>query len=367
MKRGDEDLRTRQKKGWIWGVIAALIIISIPGIYQFIKTLVTPDIEEVRATIESYLYEKYGEEFVVEDIGTRVYKDEEEYVARIYPKSIIGTKKEWDSYYYGSASVDRLPFGKLAEPGDDYSYITRNMDMEEYLLPEIKKTFGERVLINVDVAHMVTGDGSWWAGYKSKSLVEMRERIKSNPEKNRIELELYIYIFDRIEDEAEKEERRQQIFDFVQYLKGEGLFEYLELGVIFIDERVLAPSYREYRDKIYSIEEETEVEGEIVYLPPEDFRREMSEVLQKEVEQMSEEEILERIDRVKKRELSHEGIRKYNTHYMSWIISKGMMEVNRKSFFDRVKRNQQLEKYYYNNINDISLSTFSDYIYIKNF
>lgn len=56
----------------------------------------------------------------------------------------------------------------------------------------------------------------------------------------------YIYIFDRIENEKEKEERREQIFDFVQYLKEEGLFRYLEMGVIFIDEQVLAPSYHKY-------------------------------------------------------------------------------------------------------------------------
>src|SRR5690554_1168905 len=107
-----KDLRTRQKKGWIWGVIAALIIISIPGIYQFIKTLVTPDIEEVHRIMEEHLLERYGEEFVVGDIGTRMFRDTEYYQARIYPKSIIGTNKAGDTYYYAEVNVDKLKIGR---------------------------------------------------------------------------------------------------------------------------------------------------------------------------------------------------------------------------------------------------------------
>ncbi|MTI59480.1 MAG: hypothetical protein FH762_05735 [Firmicutes bacterium] len=284
----------------------------------------------------------------------------------IYPKSIIGTNKEGDSYYYASASVNKLTLGRLDEPGDSYSYVARNMDVEKYLLPYTKQTFGERVVLKVDVEHKITGDGSWWAGYKSVSLAEMTKDIAEDPERNRIELELYIYIFDRIDSEREKEERRKQIFDYVQYLKEEGLFNYLELGVIFIDERVLAPSYWEYARDIYPANlVEEEVEGETVYLPPRDLRKEMSEVLQREINEMSEEELLVRMGKIRKSELGYNGIREYNTQYMEWIISLDMMKVNRKNFFEKKKKQNELDKYYYDNLSKIDLSFFSDYIYVE--
>ena len=204
-----------------------------------------PSEEQVRKKMEQHLYEKYGEEFVVDRIGKRSANKQEFYEGRIYPKSIIGTEREDDSYYYGSASIDINSFGRLdKEAGDSYSFINRNDDVEKYLLPKVKELFGERIRLKVDVKHEVTGDGSWWAGYKSSSLQEMREDIEKEPDRTRIVLTLYLYIFDRIDNEREKEERRKQIFEFIQYLKVEGLFEYLEMGVIFIDERVLAPSYK---------------------------------------------------------------------------------------------------------------------------
>ena len=251
------------------------------------------EVENVRAKIKNHLYEKYGEEFVVDRIGTRSSRGQEFYQARIYPKSILGTEKEADSYYYASASVDKLSFGRLGGVGDSYSYITRNIDMEKYLLPQVKETFGERTLVKVNVEHKVTGDGSWWAGYKSKSLEEMKREVKKDPEHNRIELDLDVYIFDKIEDKAEKEEKRQQIFEFVQYLKDEGLFEYLEMRVVIVDERTLAPSYNDFEwDIRYADKVKKEIEGETVRMPPMDLREKMSKQLQEEVNKMSEEELL---------------------------------------------------------------------------
>ncbi|QTL98672.1 hypothetical protein GM661_12210 [Iocasia frigidifontis] len=315
--------------------------------------------EAVRAKIKDYLYQKYGEEFVVDRIGTRSDRSGSFYQARIYPKSIIGTNREGDSYYYASASVNKLTLGRLDEPGDSYSYVARNMDVEKYLLPYTKQTFGERVVLKVDVAHKVTGDGSWWAGYKSVSLAEMRKDIAEDPERNRIELELYVYIFDRIDSEREKEERRKQIFDYVQYLKEEGLFKYLELGVIFIDERVLASGYWEYARDIYPANlVEKEVEGETVYLPPRDLREEMSEVLQEEIDGMSEDELLVRMGRIRKSELSYDGIREYNGQYNCWIYSIGMLEL----YYDITEEDRERD---YTTLKDIQYTKYKKYIFIN--
>ena len=325
-----------------------------------------PDIEDVRAKIEKALYEKYGEEFVVDRIGIRTSQNQKFYQARIYPKSIIGTTKEYDDYYYASASVDKLSFGKLGEVGDSYSYVSRNIEMEKYLLPHVIKVFGDRVLLKVDVAHKVTGDGSWWAGYKSASLEEMNKKIESNPEKNRMELELNIYIFDRIEDKEEKEKRREEIFKYVQYLKEEGLFDFLELGVIFIDERVLAPSYQDYSNKVYFSDEVAEfVDGETVYLPPMDLRKEMTIVLEKEIAKMKEKELLSNMSKIKKSDLTYKKIVRYNEQYLVWICSLKMLRSSHQIMYENYKSQGKLEFYYYKNIGNILFGKNKKYVYLK--
>ena len=307
-------------------IIGVLIFLIVPVLIRQIN-ISGDNTEKVSAKIEKYLYEKYGEEFVVDRIGLRSSMGEEFYQARIYPKSIIGTNKQWDDYYYASASANKYSFGRLGGVGDSYSYVYRNMDVENYLLPEARKTFGERILLKVDVAHKVTGDGSWWAGYKSSSLEEMRKDMEEEPDRTRIELDLQLYIFDRIENEAEKEMRRKQIFDYIQYLKEESLYDYLEMGVIFIDERVLAPSYDDFSLEIYVTDKVREVvEGEAVYMPPMELRKRMSRVLKQEVDQMSEEELLESMRMIRKDELS--DLPGYNAQNATYIYSFGMLKEN---------------------------------------
>ncbi|OCL25321.1 hypothetical protein U472_13265 [Orenia metallireducens] len=341
-------------------LITAVVIFLVPIIAGYLMSVFSKhNVEDVRAKIEDYLYNKYGEEFVVDRIGTRTSSGQKYYEARIYPKSIIGTNKAGDSYYYASASTDKLSFGRLGGVGDSYSYVNRNMDMEEYLLPEVKKTFGERVLLKVDVKHEVTTDGSWWAGYKSASLEQMDNKIKNDPEHNRMLLELYIYIFDRIDNKTEKEERRQEIFEYVQYLKKEGLFKYLELGVIFIDERVLAPSYREFDREIFLSDKVAEVvEGERVYLPPIELRRRMSKELQKEIDKMSEEQILNSMYRIRKGGLK--DLNKYNMQYIALVYSLGMLEERYSSSIT-----EEDKKNHYDSLKNIILEKPYNYIYIN--
>ena len=121
--------------------------------------------------------------------------------------------------------------------------------------------------------------------------------------------------------------RRKQIFDYIQYLKEERLFEYLEMGVIFIDERVLAPSYDDFSLEIYVTDKvREEIEGEAVYMPPMELRKRMSSVLKQEVDQMSEEELLDSMRMIRKDELS--DLPGYNAQNATYIYSFGMLEEN---------------------------------------
>lgn len=110
-------------------------------------------IEDVRNKIEQTLLERYGEDFIVDGIGTRTANGEKFYQARIYPESIIGTEKEGDSYYYGSSSVYILKNGELSAVADTYGAVKMNQEAEEFLFPEIKKIFGQRVLLNLDIQY----------------------------------------------------------------------------------------------------------------------------------------------------------------------------------------------------------------------
>jgi hypothetical protein len=369
-------MRDKKKKGWILGLVIAVIIVLAPMTYQSMNN--GHDVEKVRAKIENYLYDKYGEEFVVDRIGSRQFRGKEEYVARIYPKSIIGTTKEGDKYYYGSASVDKLAFGRLDEPGDSYSYIIMNETGEKYLEPKAKEIFGDRILLKVDSELEIWGKEDIiikeykkndkyskgvdaFIGYKESDFKKARERVVNNPKHNKLKLNLYVYIFDRIDNEKEKEKRRKEIFDFVQYLKQEGLFRYLEMGVIFIDERVLAPSYREFRREVFLSDKIKEkIDGESVYLPPMTLRKKMSKVLQEEVNQMSEEELLASMRKIRKSELSYKGINQYNSQYISEVYSIGKIKNRYSSWLDKGYIPKK-----YKNIKDINIEGILDYIYLK--
>jgi len=315
--------------------------------------------EEIIEIMKDALYQKYGEEFVVDGIGTRTANKIKFYQARIYPVSIIGTEKEGDSAYYSDATIDILASGKLGPVSDGYGMIMGREKLENYLSPKINELFGKRFLINSDFKYKIKQEDGSIKWYIPDDFDNAFSNVKDDSDKYRLETELYIYIFDRIDDEQEKDERRQQIFDFVQYLKEEGLFEYLEMGVIFIDERVLAPSYREYTGKIYRAPiEEVIVEGETVYLPPMELREEMSRVLQKEVDEMSEEELLVSMRKFRKSELNYDGIRKYYGQYNSWIYSIKMVEL----YYNVTKEDRER---LYNNSQDVKFKKYKNYIFLN--
>ena len=317
-----------------------------------------PSEERVRKKIEQELYKDYGEEFVVDRIGLRSANGVKFYQARIYPKSIIGTEKEDDSYYYSTASVDVSRLNKPNSVGNSYGVIKMNDEVEEYLLPKARELFGERIRLKADVEYRIK-DGDFFTQYLVAGFEEKRKEVLKNPDTQRLELTLYLYLFDRIDNEEEKEERRKQIFEFIQYLKAEGLFEYLEMGVIFIDERVLAPSYKNYAFELENGEKvEKEVEGEIILLPTIELRKEISELLQSEVDKMKEEELIRNMKRIRKDELSYEGIEKYNAKNQSWIYSLKKLEIKYPASITEKDRNRK-----YDGLNDVVIEGYSIYIY----
>ena len=321
------------------------------------------DIQEMRKKIKKELYEEYGEEFVVDRIGTRSSRGEEFYQARIYPKSIIGTLKEGDEYYYGEATVEKKAF-ELGNVGNNYGEIKRNIEIENDLLDKAKELYGKKVLLKADQRYQKRNSNGYFVGYLDPSYEEVMRRINKEPSQHRLLLNLDIYIFDRIEDRKEKEQRRKDIFQFVQHLKEKGLFEYLEMRVVIMDERVLAPSYDKFARKVYfadKIEKEIPEENTTVKLPPLKLRKKMSKELQKEVMEISEKELLSNMQKIRKDELTYDEIGRWNCHYQSIIYSEGILKEKYSTSLEKhpeVLRN-------YGELEDIKIGPNLEYIYIN--
>ncbi|BDU50611.1 hypothetical protein [Haliovirga abyssi] len=355
----------KQARGIVLAIIVLVMVYLVP---KLIGVQGGGKAEKVRKQIEESLLKKYGEEFIVDRIGIRkAYKDKF-YQARIYPKSKLKNGIR-DKYYEGSASVDIGTFGILDnEAGDSYWIQKMNDSAEEYLIQKVKKIFGNRVRLKVDVKYKKKADVPNNNFYVGKKKYDFKKAIQDekNDKKDLIHLEvtLYIYIFDKINNEEEKEKRREEIFKYINYLKEEGLFKYLEMGVIFIDERVLAPSYRKYKREIFIMpDEKVKVEGETVYLPPMKLRKEMSEVLGEEVKKMSEKELIKRMNMISKGELDpfDTGNFKYSLNYISLILSIERLKL--RGEYEEEKENNKLEDYKYLKKQNIKLIKYKNYIY----
>ncbi|MGM0508648.1 MAG: hypothetical protein ACQERZ_05720, partial [Fusobacteriota bacterium] len=193
--------------------------------------------------------------------------------------------------------------------------------------------------------------------------------IRDMPKKRRIELELYVYIFDRIDDDKEKEKRREDIFEFIQYLKKEKLFEYLEMGVIFIDERVLAPSYNEYSRKVEDSEKVMiKVGDKNIDMPPMELRKEMSSNLDNELRDMSDSKIIESMYNISKSNLSVFGtkrIKYFNIHYMDFTTSLGEAKLNNSDIYRKNDKVYLKKRYGFNDMEYIELTGNERYFYIN--
>ncbi|MHD0315944.1 hypothetical protein ABC999_15295, partial [Fusobacterium varium] len=53
-----------------------------------------------------------------------------------------------------------------------------------------------------------------------------------------------IYIFGRVENDEDREWYRKQIYEFIQFMKETGTFEYVDLDIEVIDEKVLSENFK---------------------------------------------------------------------------------------------------------------------------
>ena len=227
-------------------------IISILGILILILTGCLSESDRAERVLQKHLKDRYGEEFVIYGMGKRAGNVRRWYEAAVvYPKSYIGTRKENDSYYWGKGFVE---LNDGMKGGDTYGKVLLNESANEFYGKKLKELFGENYLAVIDVK----------GPYSNRDFEKEMEsrRISLEKELGGIPPEIAggIYIFGRVENDKDREWYRKQIYEFIQFMKETGTFEYVALEILIIDERVLSYQFqknKELKEKIMRMRIET--------------------------------------------------------------------------------------------------------------
>ena len=198
---------------------------------ETVRTVVTE--EEVIEHLQTYLYEKYNEDFVVVKTG----RAQVIYYFLTMPKRYIGTHKEKDGYYNRSIHVElqvNIYGERMREYRDEWAGVFINEDITEQLLPPLQIIFGEKLRL----------------------LTVIRRSEYSKFPEFIGDLNGKIFIFDRIENIENLADYREKIFKYSDYLKENIYFHGVNLGIYILDERILAPSYdKEIKGKLIELGE----------------------------------------------------------------------------------------------------------------
>lgn len=204
--------------------IFSMILVSIFLVFLIIIKFS----EKPEDILQKHLKNKYKEEFVIAMLGKR----EEIYEAIIYPKKYEGTPRENDSYYWGKGFVR----GKKG--ADTYGLVLLNESTNEFYLPKLKELFGNNVLPIFNLGPAYTKNN-----FKEEIEI-MKKSYKSDPTGNFEPISGGIYIFGRVESDEDREWYRKQIYEFVQFMKQTGTFEYVDLAFYISDERLLSDEFQ---------------------------------------------------------------------------------------------------------------------------
>ena len=193
--------------------------------------------EEARQALHNHLIERYGEEFEIGYMGLRSLDAEVWFQGEIYPAKYKGTPRENDKYYHRTGTVDikKGIFGeKISFVGDVYSKVLLNESANEFYLPKLKELFGENVLpiFDIKVSKMAVKP-DFYTTYKTRQSEGKKVIISGG-----------IYIFGRVENDEDREKYREEIYKFLSFMKETGTFEYVDLDIEVIDERILSDEFQ---------------------------------------------------------------------------------------------------------------------------
>lgn len=220
---------TWKKIMWIW------IILTCSALF-IIYVILNRDPSKV---LLNHLEDKYHKEFVIAYSGERNDGISSWYEAEIYPKEFIGTIKENDIYYWAKGFVE------AGEPGDTYGQVLLKESANKFYLPKLEELFGKNVLPVIEINDKFCKFTDF-----EKELEDLKKINAPMP------ISGGIYIFGRVENDEDREWYRKQIYEFVQFMKQTGTFEYVDLRIVISDEKVLSYQFQndnELKDKIVKL------------------------------------------------------------------------------------------------------------------
>lgn len=300
--------------------LASIItIIILSGLYFYMN----PNPQKV---IENHLKNKYKEEFIVEVLGKR----DKTYEAIIYPKKYVGTPRENDSYYWGKG------FAKGRKGGDTYGLVLLNESTNEFFLPKLKELFGENVLPVLDMGP------SYVKNNFKEEMEALKKAYKLYPTASFEPISGGIYIFGRVESDEDREWYRKQIYEFVQFMKETGTFEYVDLDISIIEKNIMSDEFQN------NTELKAELTKSALGQEYEKYRKERKGILEKyNFYTYNIDDIQDRISQINRSSLIDLGVGKwsvFNTLLYTKIYSPKYIE-------NQNLDNEELKKY--NKISDV--------------
>lgn len=206
------------------------IITFLLGIAVFFFFKLTSNPQKI---LLNHLEKKYNKEFIIAFDGERSDGRSKWYEAEIYPKELEGTTREYDKYYWAKGFVEQ------GKGGDTYGKVLLNESANEFYLPKLKELFGENVLPVLDLK------GAYDSTDYEEEMKLRRKLFEKDSTGKYLPLSGGIYIFGRVESDKDREWYRKQIYEFVQFMKQTGTFEYVALPINVLDERVLSKEFQE--------------------------------------------------------------------------------------------------------------------------
>lgn len=306
---------TWKKIIWFWIILTCTTLFIIYAILN----------RDPSKLLLNHLESRYDKEFVIVYDGERSDGIGSWYEAEIYPKELIGTIKENDTYYWAKGFVE------AGEVGDTYGQVLLKESANKFYLSKLEELFGKNVLPVIEIDDKFCKFTDF-----EKELEDLKKINAPMP------ISGGIYIFGRVENDEDREWYRKQIYEFVQFMKETGTFEYVDLGITVIDEREL----------INLDNPQKYIENLSNNLDKETWRKERRRLMKngdKEFVKLSKTELQKRINSLNKGNYDNSGfINLLFTHIYSpkYIESKGWNESNRKELYEEIKE--------YNSIEDIT-------------
>ncbi|MDY4005209.1 hypothetical protein [Fusobacterium varium] len=154
-----------------------------------------------------------------------------------------------DKYYKenGTVVIGRNLLGeKIERVGDRYGIVKINENIENFYRNKLEELFGKNILFVSDTYfNRVMKD------YSFENILKVRDE-----EGIPLVIKGRIYIFGRVENDEDREWYRKQIYEFIQFMKETGTFEYVALWIVVADERVLSDEFivnNEDKEKLVEI------------------------------------------------------------------------------------------------------------------